>query len=167
MRTILDLRSREPADSQLFSIAVPEMDQIALTRLRADGQRLTSGRQLILKALAELDEPVTIPALLQRQPSLAQSSVYRNLAILEQAGLVSRIAMGDEHAHFELAEELTNHHHHHLVCSACGRVRDVTLAPRTERALDKALAQAAEEADFELRHHRLDLVGHCGDCVRG
>ena len=128
MRTIPDLMV---ANSSILSYSqfVPEIDQIALTRLRADGQRLTTGRQLILKALADVDEPVTIPALLKRQPGLAQSSVYRNLAVLEQAGLVSRIAMGDEHAHFELAEELTNHHHHHLVCSACGRVRDVTLAP--------------------------------------
>ena len=43
---------------------------------------------------------MTIPMILQRQPSLAQSSVYRNLAVLEvrdgQAVVVERAARGFE-----------------------------------------------------------------------
>jgi Fe2+ or Zn2+ uptake regulation protein len=73
--------------------------------------------------------------------------------------------MGDDHAHFELAEDLSNHHHHHLVCSACGKVSDVTLSAETEQALDEALVRAADEAAFELRNHRLDLVGRCAGCT--
>ncbi|MEX0846358.1 MAG: transcriptional repressor [Ilumatobacteraceae bacterium] len=142
-----------------------EINDIALHRLRKDGQRLTTGRQLILRTLEDAGGPVTIPAILRLQPSLAQSSVYRNLSVLEHAGLVSKISMGDEHAHYELGEEITNNHHHHLVCRACGSVGDVTLTASAERSLDKALREAADGASFELQNHRLDLIGRCADCV--
>jgi Fur family transcriptional regulator, ferric uptake regulator len=143
------------------------MNEIALDRLRLDGQRYTTGRKVVLQTLADIAGPVTIPMILQRQPLLAQSSVYRNLAVLESAGLVTKIAMGDEHAHYELGEALTQHHHHHLVCTRCGRVRDVTLSPAVERALDKALVQAASAASFQLHDHRLDLIGLCSQCAAG
>lgn len=142
-----------------------DIDDIALHRLRKDGQRLTTGRQLILRTLEEASGPVTIPMILQRQPTLAQSSVYRNLAVLEHAGLVSKISMGDEHAHYELGEEITNNHHHHTVCTSCGAVRDVSLTAGAERSLDRALHDAAAGQHFELHHHRLDLLGRCAECV--
>ena len=93
--------------------------------------------------------------------------MYRNLAVLEHAGLVSKISMGDEHAHYELGEEITNNHHHHLVCTQCGTVSDVTLSPGAERSLDKALHEAAAGASFELHQHRVDLLGRCARCVAG
>jgi Fe2+ or Zn2+ uptake regulation protein len=142
-----------------------EIDDTALQRLRDDGQRYTTGRRELLHALAEAGEPLTIPMILRRRPGLAQSSVYRNLAVLEQARLVSRITTGDEHAHYELAEDLTEHHHHHLVCSECGRVSDFTLPDGTERLLDDALHRAADAAGFTLAFHRLDLVGRCATCA--
>ena len=144
-----------------------EIDDIALRRLGDDGQRFTTGRRVLLRLLAESGVPLTIPAILQKRPGLPQSSLYRNLAVLEAAGLVTKIAMGDDHAHYELAEELTNHHHHHLVCTECGLVSDVTLSVSVEAALDAALAQAAHGVAFELHAHRLDLVGRCSACVAG
>ncbi len=146
------------------SAAVTDIDDIAQHRLRQDGQRLTSGRRAIIETLQRAGRPVTIPDILRMQPSLAQSSVYRNLVVLEHARLVSKISMGDEHAHFELGEEITNHHHHHLVCTGCGRVSDVTLPSAVERDLDSGLRQAALQEQFELHHHRLDLLGLCSAC---
>jgi Fur family transcriptional regulator, ferric uptake regulator len=144
---------------------VTELNEIALLRLRQDGQRLTTGRQLILQVLADAGAPITIPGILSRQPTLAQSSVYRNLSILERAGLVSKISMGDEHAYYELGEEITNHHHHHFVCRRCGKVTDVTLPSSFEKSMDKALVAAAEAVKFDLQAHRLDLIGYCAECV--
>lgn len=143
-----------------------DLYDLALLRLRLDGQRLTTGRQLILKTLEDVGEPVTIPMILKHQPKLAQSSVYRNLAVLEHAGLVSKISMGDEHAHYELGEEVTNHHHHHMVCRGCGKVKDVTLPDSVEKSLDKALRAVADRDGFELQMHRLDLVGRCAACQK-
>ena len=93
-----------------------------------------------------------------------QSSAYRNLAVLEQAGVVRRVITEGEFARFELTEELTEHHHH-LICSRCGRVEDVTVPSDLEGTLDKTLDRLAKRAGFADVDHRLDLIGTCGDCA--
>lgn len=140
-----------------------DLHTTATARLRADGQRYTAQRQAIVTLLAALDQPLTIPQLLGRQPGLAQSSAYRNLAVLERAGVVHRIVTSDEFARYELAEDLT-HHHHHLICSSCGEVTDFEVSPTMETALEAALARVAKRAGFRVGTHRLDLVGTCAGC---
>lgn len=108
---------------------------------------------------------MTIPMILQAQPTLAQSSVYRNLTVLQSAGLVTRIALGDDHAHFELSEQVTGEHHHHTVCRECGAVAPVTLPDSVESKLVKALIAATDHSSFHVTGHRLDIVGLCAACV--
>ncbi|MBA2281459.1 MAG: transcriptional repressor, partial [Acidimicrobiia bacterium] len=103
--------------------------------LRRDQQRYTSNRRELVDALVVAGRPVTIPELLAGRPELAQSSAYRNLSVLERAGIVRRIVTSDDHARFELAEELTGHHHH-LICASCGAVEDFDVPPGGERALE-------------------------------
>ncbi len=141
-----------------------ELDRIASARLNQAGQRYTSSRSSLVALLADSDRPLTIPEILQARAGMPQSSVYRNLTVLEDAGLVQRVASSDEWARFELAEDITGHHHH-LICTGCGQVRDVTLPPGLEHKLDDALSEISADAGFTLRHHRLDLVGQCADCV--
>jgi Fur family ferric uptake transcriptional regulator len=143
---------------------VNSVDNVALHRLRREGQRLTAGREALLETLAQAGRPMTIPMILKVQPSLAQSSVYRNLTILEGVGLVTRISLGDDHAHFELSEELTGEHHHHTVCTECGAVTPVTLTDAAEHKLIKSLAAATETAQFRVTAHRLDVLGVCAAC---
>jgi len=133
-------------------------------RLRGAGQRYTPSRRALVAALVGADRPPTIPELLGDRPGLAQSSAYRNLSVLEQAGIVHRIVTNDEHARFELAEDLAGHHHH-LVCGRCGRVEDFTVSASLERSLEAALAKVAGGTGFAVDHHRLDLVGTCSDCT--
>ena len=140
-----------------------ELHATAADRLRTDGQRYTASRRALIEALAAAERPATIPELLGSRPGLAQSSAYRNLAVLEQVGVVRRIVTSDEHARFELAEDLTGHHHH-LVCGTCGLVEDFTVSHQLERSLESALARVADGSGFHVDHHQLDLVGTCSDC---
>jgi len=146
--------------------AVDELDRTAATRLRDVGQRYTSNRAALVEVLAASSHPLTIPEILEARRGMPQSSVYRNLTVLEEAGLVQRVASSDDWARFELAEDLTEHHHHQI-CTSCGQVRDVTLPPAVERSLDASLGRVAAANGFKLQHHRLDLVGLCGDCATG
>jgi Fe2+ or Zn2+ uptake regulation protein len=134
------------------------------SRMRRDGQRYTTGRRALVEAIARSERPVTIPELLRRRDGLALSSAYRNLAVLERLGIVRRIVTSDEHARFELAEDLTEHHHH-LICGACGRVDDFTVSRQLERALEQALARVVQRTGFRPDHHQLDLVGTCAECA--
>lgn len=140
-----------------------ELHTTAAQRLRSAGLRYTSSRRAVVDVLSDSDRPLTIPEILSVDPSLAQSSAYRNLTELIGAGVVHRIISGDEYSHFELAEDLTSHHHH-LVCTSCGRVADVTLSDDIETSLDRALARVAKAEGFEPEHHRLDVLGRCADC---
>lgn len=142
-----------------------EHDGIARQRMAAAGHVYTSGRARVVATLAELGAPATIPTILAAAPGLVQSSLYRNLAVLEEAGLVRRIDVGEGRAYFELGEALSDDHHHHLVCRSCGTVADITLPEPSERALDRAFSAAADEVGFQLEEHRVDLVGLCPDCA--
>ena len=141
-----------------------DVHDVALARLRASGQRYTTRRRALVELLAGADGPVTIPELLERDPVLAQSSAYRNLAVLEQAGVVHRIVTNDDFSRYELAEDLTEHHHH-LICRSCGAVSDFTLDRSVEGDLDRVLGAVAAAEGFVADHHRLDLVGTCSDCT--
>jgi Fur family transcriptional regulator, ferric uptake regulator len=141
-----------------------DLHDIAGSRLKKDGQRYTSRRRALVDVLAEAEQPLTIPQVLERRGDLAQSSAYRNLAVLERAGVVHRIVTTDEFARYELAEDLTEHHHH-LICSTCGDVTDFTVPDPLEDDLDRTLARVARRSGFQVDHHRLDLVGTCKSCA--
>jgi Fe2+ or Zn2+ uptake regulation protein len=140
-----------------------ELHPIAAQRLRADDQRYTAGRRALVEVLSEAEQPLTIPQLLERRRDLPQSSVYRNLAVLERAGVVHRIVTTDEFARYELAQELTEHHHH-LICSHCGDVTDFTVPARLEGDLESAATKVAKRTGFVIDHHRLDFIGLCPSC---
>lgn len=145
-------------------IDADDLHTTAAQRLRAAGLRYTPSRRALVAVLAASDRPLTIPEILGRDGSLAQSSAYRNLSELIDAGVVHRIVAGDEFSHFELGEDLMAHHHH-LVCTRCGRVDDVTLDDSLEATLDAALAVAAVGHGFQAEHHRLDVLGACAACA--
>lgn len=133
-------------------------------QLRRTRQRYTRGRRQLVELLDDAKRPVTIPELLELGAGQSQSSLYRNLAILEQCGTVHRMVSSDDVSRYELAEELSEHHHH-LVCSICGRLEDVVLPAQIERALSRAADEAKEQRDFEVDSHRLELVGTCPKCA--
>lgn len=131
--------------------------------LDANDQRYTAGRRAVVDALAAADGPLTLPELIDLAPTLAQSSAYRNLAVMEEVGVVRRVVHGTDHARYELAEDLTEHHHH-LICESCGTVRDVTLPSDLERRLDAAFDELARAEGFTPTGHAIDVYGRCADC---
>ena len=141
-----------------------DIHDIAARRLSGSHLRYTASRRALVEVLSRSPHPLTLPQILGSDTSLAQSSAYRNLGELIGAGVVHRIVTSDEHAHFELAEDLTEHHHH-LICTSCGTVTDFTVSARLEKELDAALGAEAAERGFTAEHHRLDLLGRCADCA--
>jgi Fur family transcriptional regulator, ferric uptake regulator len=143
-----------------------ELHRVAAARLGQDGQRYTTNRRDLVDVLHDERQPMTIPEILARRRDLAQSSVYRNLSLLERAGVVVRVVTNSEWGRYELAQDLTGHHHH-LVCSACGLVRDVELPEHLEHAIDRLLGELSTESGFVIEEHRFDLLGRCRACLNG
>lgn len=136
----------------------------AARRLRGIDVRYTSGRRRLVEVFEAASHPLALPEVIETDASLSTSSVYRNLAILEQAGIVRRLVTNDDFARFELTEALSGHHHHHLICRSCGSIEDFTLPPTVERRVERELAEVALERGFETASHEMDLVGRCGAC---
>lgn len=135
-------------------------------RLEEHDQRYTPMRRLLVEALAASGRPLTVPEILDRAPEIPQSSAYRNVTALIDAGVARRVATSDDHWRVELAEEISGHHHH-LVCGICGRVEDVPPSPTLEHALGATARLVAGRTGFVVNEHRLDLVGTCATCDVG
>ena len=142
-----------------------ELHAAVADRLRRGDQRYTTNRRTVVEVLEAADRPLTIPDILARRRNLAQSSLYRNLAVLEENGVVHRIHGTDDFARYELTEDLAGHHHHHLICSGCGTVTDFTVPAEVEASLDAALDSVTASTGFVTEHHRLDLIGRCRACA--
>lgn len=134
------------------------------TRLDRGDQRFTRGREALLAVLANATRPLTIPEVGAADPSLAVSSIYRNLTTLAELGVVHCVVTAGDFAHYELAEDLTDHHHHHLICSVCGVVEDFEAPEKLELAVRDAARRVTRGAGFHAESHVLDLIGVCRNC---
>jgi Fur family ferric uptake transcriptional regulator len=139
-----------------------DLDDAVAIRLRAAGQRYTAKRRALVEVLRRARRPLTIPEIRSGQ-DFAQSSVYRNVMVLEQARVVHRLASAGGFARYELADDLTEHHHH-LVCTSCGSVEDLPASVGLERTV-RAMEGLASRSGFAARSHRVDLLGLCRNCV--
>ena len=140
-----------------------DVDQLIASQLQAVGQRYTSNRRRLISILLRSSKPLSINQILDMDPELAQSSAYRNLTVLEEAGSIARIVTSADHARYELAEEILEHHHH-IICSPCGEILDFRLSDLIEETLEASLQEIADQLGFTLDTHRLDLIGTCTLC---
>ena len=148
-----------------MTATAPEGDlhDVVEDRLRRADQRYTSGRRAIIGLLVDAGHPVSIGDIAELRPDLPRSSAYRHLVDLQVAGVVRRVAANDEFARYELSEEFTEHHHH-LLCTACGKVIDVTPSSAFERRVTVTVHELAEAEGFQPHGHRLDILGLCRNC---
>ena len=142
----------------------PDLHDAVAARIKIGEGRYTRSRRRLVEVLLAAGQPLTVEEIVD-QSRLPLSSVYRNLAVLDDSGLVHRLAGHGDFARFELTEELVGHHDH-LVCVICGAMTDVDLPQDLEQAFARALAALAERTGFELGSHRIDAIGRCSECVR-
>lgn len=128
--------------------------------LRDRGQRATTQRLVLLRALHELGRHVTADELLHaardRLPALAVPTVYATLELFDGLGLVRRIAAGTGPALFDPVLD----GHAHLRCQRCGRVIDLPSTLDLAEALD-----AAARAGHSPTTAEVVVSGLCDRCV--
>lgn len=145
------------------SAPLPDLHLDVGHRLAERDQRYTASRRQLIDTLSRAGRPVTLTDITELAPGLALSSIYRNLDVLRDCGVVSRLTVGQDAAYFELTEAILGHHHH-LICIECGDIRDMLLDDELESLVDEHLANAAGAAGFSPLRHTLDLHGHCAKC---
>jgi Fur family transcriptional regulator, peroxide stress response regulator len=89
-------------------------------------------------------------------PKLSLGTVYRNLAVLTDQALVTKIHFGSTFDRFEAQMEP----HYHLVCKNCGSILDFYMP-----IYDEINSKAQELTEFNIQYHRIDFYGLCKNCV--
>ncbi|MGH8926962.1 MAG: Fur family transcriptional regulator [Acidimicrobiia bacterium] len=141
-----------------------EIDQVIRDHLALRGIRYTGGRKAVVRALQIASGPQSAAELHRRlRPRVPLSSLYRALATLDEAGLVSLHHGPGKIARYELAEWISGHHHH-LVCLQCGAMGDIELDPKAESMLDGLVEVLGQRSGYSVSGHSLEVEGLCRSC---
>jgi Fur family transcriptional regulator, ferric uptake regulator len=133
--------------------------------LNSGGGRLTKERLCLLRTLCDIEghfHPYHVLDLLKAQGyNLSLTTVYRNLALLVQAGIIRRASMQEDTGTGGVwYEHIWDHEHHdHLVCLHCGMKVEFSYP-----AIEVLQEAVAREHGFILESHHLELTGLCPDC---
>jgi Fur family ferric uptake transcriptional regulator len=127
----------------------------AIAALRACGLRVSTARRLLIEALFAADGPVSAQHLIQSL-SLEESSVYRNLEVLERHGLVRHVHLGHGAGLYALVGRDEGEY---LYCERCGQV---TLLAAEQ--LDPVREHIREHFGYTARFTHFAIVGMCGRC---
>ncbi len=135
--------------------------EIFEAHIRKSGLRRTSQRDLILDIFLRTDDHLTMEDLYwlvqKEDPSVGQTTVYRTLKLLAEAGLAREVRFGDGKTYYE--HHYNHEHHDHLICTECGEVIEF-FSPEIEELQDKTAA----EFGFRLTNHSLRMWGVCSEC---
>lgn len=139
----------------------PEKEEF-LRRLRERGGRVTPERLALLDEVfaqhRHIDAEELHRALLAQGHKISRATVYRNLDLLVEMGLVSRQRLGSRRYLYEHVH--AGQRHDHLVCSKCGRVVEF-LSPGIS-ALQQEISRAH---GFVPGRHTLQILGICQSCA--
>ncbi len=89
-------------------------------------------------------------------PNLSMGTVYRNLTILTEQGLIGKIDFGSTFDRFDA----NIGPHYHFICEQCGAIVDLEMP--VETALDE---KVAGETPFTVHRHRIEFYGLCDKCA--
>ncbi len=133
------------------------------THMAKKGLRSTDQRRLIVETFFKSPNHVSIEELLaqvrSQDPKVGYATVYRTLKLLTECGVAFERRFGDGLTRYELADDAS--HHDHLICVDCGAIVEFE-EPRIE-TLQEAVA---ESHGYELRSHKHEMYGVCGDCQK-
>jgi Fur family transcriptional regulator, peroxide stress response regulator len=143
--------------------ARPPGVESAEVALRDRGFRMTAPRHAVLEVVRGITTHPTAEEVhrlvIRRAPFVGLATVYRNLRLLVDAGLLGELP--GPRARFDPNTRA----HHHFTCLRCGRIVDVE-APVAEphsRALSK---RVEARTGLTITHHRIDFFGRCRECQR-
>ena len=140
-----------------------EEQEVFLQHIQKKGLKRTAQRDLILDVFLRTEAHLSsedLYRLVQREdPSVGQTTVYRTLKLLTEAGLAREVRFGDGRAHYE--HNYKHQHHDHMICSACGKIIEFFSAEL--EAIQDAMAAKHR---FEVQQHLLRIIGLCSQCSR-
>ncbi|MCU6707713.1 transcriptional repressor [Paenibacillus sp. J5C_2022] len=126
-------------------------------RMSSQGLRVTDQRRTLAKLFADTPgylAPKDVYEFMGKTYSgLSFDTVYRNLRVLEELGVLEQV-MFEDGVKFKLHCS-EHHHHHHLICLQCGLTHPIVFCP---------MEQTAVPDDFKVVKHKFEVFGYCKAC---
>ena len=121
--------------------------------------RLTTQRQIILEELGKVTSHPTdnevYDMVRRRLPRIGLGTVYRNLELMADNGIILKLEVGGTQKRFDATVEP----HYHIRCSSCGKVNDINIA------VQEQINQVAEKAsNYIILGHHIEFSGICSSC---
>lgn len=121
--------------------------------------RMTNQREIILRELIKSKEHLTADELYdivkKVMPRISLATVYRNLEILSEAGLIGKLEISGRQKRFDY--DVSDHDH--IYCAICHRVDNLNIE---RKSLDTEQLGAA--AGYSITGCRLEIIGICPEC---
>ena len=140
-----------------------EEQQVFLQHIQKKGLKRTAQRDLILDTFLRMEAHLSSEDLYQlvkkEDATIGQTTVYRTLKLLTEAGLAREVRFGDGRTHYE--HNYKHQHHDHMICSECGRIIEFYSA-ELEALQDKIAAKHR----FQITQHLHRIIGLCSECRR-
>ncbi|MDY6892417.1 MAG: Fur family transcriptional regulator [Chloroflexota bacterium] len=123
---------------------------------------ITAQRRLLLDILGEADNHLDAKELyrraVERDRHISLATIYRNLRLFKELGLVDEIRLDEIHCYYEKKRSTE---HYHLVCTACGQVIEFE-----SQIIAKLVDEVQHNCDFEVQRAVLHLEGYCPGCKK-
>jgi Fur family peroxide stress response transcriptional regulator len=133
--------------------------QEAISTLKYTGIRITPQRHAILEHLINsMSHPTAddiYKALEGKFPNMSVATVYNNLRVFKDVGLVKELTYGDASSRFDFVTS----DHYHIICDECGKIVDFHYP-----GLDEVETLAEHVTGFKVGRHRMEIYGHCPEC---
>jgi Fur family transcriptional regulator, peroxide stress response regulator len=131
-----------------------------LDTLKKSGVRITPQRHAILEYLISSKSHPTADdiykALESDFPNMSVATVYNNLRVFRNTGLIKELTYGDASSRFDFV----THDHYHIICDECGTIVDFH-----HPGLEEVERLASHVTGFEVNSHRLEVYGKCPACA--
>lgn len=132
----------------------------ALEALKETGVRITPQRHAILEFLVNsMSHPTAddiYKALEGKFPNMSVATVYNNLRVFKESGLVKELTYGDSSSRFDFVTS----EHYHAICERRGKIVDFHYPGLDE--VEQTFA--SHVTGFKVSHHRLEIYGLCQEC---
>ncbi|SDH43790.1 Fur family transcriptional regulator, peroxide stress response regulator [Alteribacillus persepolensis] len=136
-----------------------EQLQEAVNALKKTKVRMTPQRHAILEYLYDsMSHPTAdeiYKALESKFPNMSVATVYNNLRVFKEVGIVKELTYGDSSSRFDCVTT----DHYHVICSQCGKIVDFHYP-----GLDEVETLAEHVTGFKVNSHRMEVYGTCPDC---
>ncbi len=121
--------------------------------------RLTTQRQVILEELSKVTSHPTANEVYdmvrKRLPRIGLGTVYRNLELMAESGIILKLEVGGTQKRFDATTET----HYHIRCTRCDKVDDIEIP--VQYHINEA---ASATTNYQIIGHHIEFSGICRNC---